>query len=108
MTALIVYDLCRERKIDITRTHIILGEDDKKRAVSRNRRVPSPKRFTIEQLLDMALIKSTNEAAEALASGIIPRAEFIARMNQKAATLHMRDTKFDNPSGISSGNKSTV
>lgn len=108
MTALVVYDLCNEKKIDIGSTQILLDATDKKHAKSRNRKVPSPKKYTIEQLLDMALIKSTNEATEALASGIILRSEFIRRMNQKAQSLGMNRTRFDNPSGISASNVSTV
>lgn len=108
MTALVVYDLCNERKIDIGGTQILLDATDKKHAKSRNRKVPSPKKYSIEQLLDMALIKSTNEATEALASGIISRSDFILRMNQKAQSLGMSRTRFDNPSGISASNVSTV
>lgn len=108
MMALVVYDICRERGYDVARHQIFLDDTDKEKARSRNRRVPSGKYYTIEQLLDMALIKSTNEAAEALATGIVARVQFIARMNQKAKQLGMMHTHFDNPSWISSGNKSTV
>src|SRR5207237_1832300 len=41
-----------------------------------------------------------NDAAEAIAMGIVDRATFIGFMNQKAAALHLRATHFTNPSGL--------
>jgi D-alanyl-D-alanine carboxypeptidase (penicillin-binding protein 5/6) len=46
------------------------------------------------------LLDSGNDAAEAIAMGLVDRATFINFMNQKAALLHLRQTHFTNPSGL--------
>lgn len=59
--------------------------------------------FTLEQLLNVLLIPSANDAANVLAefiSGSIPA--FAEAMNQKALELGCTDTHFVNPSGIHS------
>lgn len=45
-------------------------------------------------------MKSQNTIAEALASGITPRDEFITRMNTTAKKLGMKNTIFHTPSGL--------
>jgi len=57
--------------------------------------------LTVEQLLYALLVRSSNSAAVALAeacSGSV--AAFVARMNEKAVEVGMRDTHFVNPSGL--------
>jgi len=56
--------------------------------------------LTVRDLLYGMLLPSGNDAAEALASGIIPRPDFIAAMNHKAADIGMRDSHFSTPSGL--------
>lgn len=58
---------------------------------------------TIENLLYIMLIESSNDAAECLASKI-ERSNFIYLMNQKAKELKMRNTSFVNPSGLDENN----
>lgn len=61
--------------------------------------------FTIEQLLNVLLIPSANDAANVLAehiSGSID--EFSSLMNQKAEELGCQNTHFVNPSGIHNDN----
>lgn len=60
--------------------------------------------LTLRELLAGMLLNSGNDAAEAIASGIVDRSHFIDFMNQKAATLHMRYTHFTNPSGLDDPN----
>ena len=58
-------------------------------------------------LLQLLLMESSNEAAEAIANEY-GRASFIALMNKKAEALGMTDTLFTDSSGLDDGNVSTV
>jgi D-alanyl-D-alanine carboxypeptidase (penicillin-binding protein 5/6) len=60
--------------------------------------------LTERELLEGMLLNSGNDAAEAIASGIVDRAHFVDFMNQKAAALHLRGTHFTNPSGLDEPN----
>lgn len=57
-------------------------------------------RVTVRQLLDGLLLDSGNDAAEALAQGIVPRDRFIRQMNQKAGSIGLTGSHFTNPSGL--------
>lgn len=56
--------------------------------------------LTVEELLYGLLLDSGNDAAEALADGIVDRHDFMERMNQKPVSLGLHDTHFVNPSGL--------
>ena len=58
-------------------------------------------------LLQLLLLESSNEAAEVIARQV-GRDTFIARMNQKAQSIGMQNTTFTDPSGLDSGNVSTL
>ena len=62
--------------------------------------ISTGEKLTVRELIDGMMLDSGNDAAEALAMGIVDRAGFIAFMNQKAAALHLRATHFTNPSGL--------
>lgn len=108
LSALVIYDICKERNINITKYSVPLTREHKELARKSLNKKVLIKNYTIEELLDMALIKSTNEATEALASGLVTRAAFIKKMNEKAQSLGMVRTHFDSPSGLSAGNVSTA
>ena len=57
-------------------------------------------RVTVRELLDGLFLDSGNDAAEALASGIVPRDRFIRQMNQKAKSIGLSASHFVNPSGL--------
>ena len=57
-------------------------------------------RLTVRQLLDGLFLDSGNDAAEALAQGIVPRDRFIRQMNQKAQSIGLTASHFANPSGL--------
>jgi serine-type D-Ala-D-Ala carboxypeptidase (penicillin-binding protein 5/6) len=57
-------------------------------------------RVTVRQLLDGLFLSSGNDAAEALAQGIVPRDRFIRQMNQKATSIGLTGSHFVNPSGL--------
>lgn len=57
--------------------------------------------FTVRELLELALVASSNDAAIALAEhvgGTVP--QFVGRMNDKAAKLGLDDTHYVNPHGL--------
>ena len=58
-------------------------------------------KVTVEELLYVALIKSGNDAAVALAEAVAGSEEnFVYLMNQKAIAIGAKDTKFINSSGL--------
>lgn len=63
--------------------------------------------YTVEDLLHVMLMPSSNVAAEAMAD-YYGRAVFLAEMNQRAAQWGMTNTYFDDPSGLSSANESSA
>jgi serine-type D-Ala-D-Ala carboxypeptidase (penicillin-binding protein 5/6) len=56
--------------------------------------------LTVRELLEGLLLDSGNDAAEALASGLVPRDRFIRQMNQKAKSIGLTASHFVNPSGL--------
>ena len=56
--------------------------------------------LTVRQLLEGLFLDSGNDAAEALAMGIVPRDRFIRQMNQKAKSIGLTASHFVNPSGL--------
>src|SRR5439155_476570 len=57
-------------------------------------------RVTVRDLIYGLFLDSGNDAAEALARGIVPRDRFIRQMNQKAKSIGLTNTQFVNPSGL--------
>jgi len=57
-------------------------------------------RLTVRDLLYGLLLDSGNDAAEALATGIVPRERFIRQMNLKAKSIGLTSSHFANPSGL--------
>lgn len=67
------------------------------------------KELSREELLKLLLVKSDNQAAEALAKSYSGgRSGFIANMNHKAEQLGMTHTSYEDPSGIGRKNISTA
>ncbi|HEV2013381.1 MAG TPA: D-alanyl-D-alanine carboxypeptidase family protein [Candidatus Dormibacteraeota bacterium] len=62
--------------------------------------ISTGEKLTVRELLEGMLLDSGNDAAEAIAMGIVDRATFVGFMNQKAAALHLKATHFTNPSGL--------
>ncbi|MDQ2923208.1 MAG: serine hydrolase, partial [Candidatus Dormibacteraeota bacterium] len=57
-------------------------------------------RVTVRQLLAGMLLDSGNDAAEALARGIVPRDRFVRQMNTKARSIGLTASHFVTPSGL--------
>ena len=64
-------------------------------------------RISVGDLIYPLLLPSSNDAAEALAEHM-SRNWFIRQMNEKARSIGMHDTHYDDPSGLSPENVSTV
>ena len=62
--------------------------------------ISAGEKLTLRELLDGLLLDSGNDAAEAIATGLVDRASFIRFMNVKAAALHLKASHFTNPSGL--------
>jgi len=104
MTAMVVLDA----KQDLNDTLTILEEDKDTLRHSRSR-LPVGTVLRRTDALLLALMASENRAAHALARtypGGLPA--FIAAMNAKAHALGLAETRFDDPTGISSGNVSSA
>jgi len=57
-------------------------------------------KLTVRELLYGVFLRSGNDAAETLGSGIVRRTRFVQLMNQKAAALQMADSHFTTPVGL--------
>lgn len=65
--------------------------------------------YTVKELLDLALIRSDNHAAELLSKNFSGgRAEFIEAMNNKAVELGMLSAQFVDPTGRGAANSATA
>jgi len=95
-------------------TKEITGEDDTTQitkqaldAEGKNGGLWNGEKIKTLDLLYPLLLESSNDAAEALAIHF-DRDNFISKMNQEAERLKMTDTKYEDPSGLSPNNQSTV
>jgi D-alanyl-D-alanine endopeptidase (penicillin-binding protein 7) len=104
MTAMLVMDAAQplDEKITIT-------NEDRDTLKGTGSRLAIGASYTRGQLLHLALIASDNRAAHALGrtypGGL---ARFVATMNRMALALGMQDTVYVEPTGLSSGNRSTA
>jgi len=64
-------------------------------------------KIKITDLIYPLLLESSNDAAEALAL-YFGRNSFISKMNQEASSLQMNSTSYEDPSGLTPNNQSTV
>jgi len=104
MTAMVVLDarLPMDESIAIT-------EEDVDTLKGTRSRLKVGARFTREELLRLALMASENRAASALSRAYPGGAgAFLAAMNRKAAELGMRDSRFEDPTGLTRANVSTA
>lgn len=102
MTGLVIADaqLPMEESITIT-------DDDA--AVYRHSRLAVGTTLSRGEMMHLSLMSSENRAANALGRTFPGgRDEFVRRMNAKARELGMRDTRFVEPTGLSSDNQSSA
>jgi D-alanyl-D-alanine endopeptidase (penicillin-binding protein 7) len=104
MTAMLVLDAAQPMDEPIT-----LTDEDRDTLKGTGSRLAVGARYTRGQLLHLALIASDNRAAHALGRTYPGGMErFVATMNRMARALHMYDTVYVEPTGLSSENRSTA
>lgn len=104
MTAMVVLDA----KLDLHEV-IAIGEEDVDSLKGTRSRLPVGTTMTRETAMLLALMSSENRAAHALGRhypGGLPA--FVQAMNKKAHALGMYNTRFEEPTGLSSNNVSTA
>ncbi len=100
MSATIIFDKI-PTSTDITITNQMFAADPDERNLIVGGR------YTVEDLLHLMLMPSSNVAAQANAD-FYGLDAFLNEMNARAAEWGMADTHYDDPSGISAGDESTV
>src|SRR5260221_6628453 len=104
MTAMVIID----RGLDLEERVVLAKEDVDRRKGSKSR-LRNGVELTRDELLLLALMASENRAAAALGRTYPEGKEaFVAAMNEKAAALGMTDSRFVDPTGLSSGNVSSA
>ena len=97
MTALIVLE---NENYDLKNTGITISKNAANQINVPNYGNLNPgEKLNIEQLLDLMLVYSSNDAAWAL-SELIGTENFVKKMNQKAEELGLENTYFVNPTGL--------
>ncbi len=104
MTAMVVLDA----KLDMNEV-ITIGDDDVDGLKGTRSRLPVGTAMTRETAMLLALMSSENRAANSLGRhypGGMPA--FVRAMNRKAQALGMLNSRFEEPTGLSSNNVSTA
>ena len=104
MTALVVTEA--QQPLD---EMLVVTQDDIDTEKGSRSRLSVGTRLSREEMLHLALMSSENRAANALGRnypGGLPA--FVAAMNAKAQVLGMRDTHYEEPTGLSSKNQSSA
>ena len=99
MTALIVLENTLNDDFNLSNVVTISKEAADQEDVPNYGNLKKGERLRVEELLDLALIYSSNDAAFALAE-VIGVENFVERMNQKAEILGLENTHFVNPHGL--------
>lgn len=113
LTAYVAYYLCGYYNIPLAKKVLITEEmkskSKKSGSPTESSKIKHGQKFSIEELIKMLLINSSNTAAEALATNCgVGKSDFISAMNALSKHIGMKDSNFDSPSGLSPGNISTV
>lgn len=99
MTALIVLGNTPNDDFNLSNVVTISKEAADQEDVPNHGNLKKGERLRVEELLDLALIYSSNDAAFALAE-VIGVENFVGRMNQRAEILGLENTHFVNPHGL--------
>ena len=99
MTAYLVYDALRSKKIDLKQT---LPVSERAWKMPGSRMFIDPKMTVpVEDLIKGMIVQSGNDATMALAEGVGGTAErFVQLMNEQAKALGMKATSYKNPEGL--------
>ena len=107
MTAYLVFDALRSRKIDLKQTLPVS---------TRAWKMPGSRMFIdpsmqvpVEDLIKGMIVQSGNDATMALAEGVGGTAErFVQLMNEQAKALGMKNTSYKNPEGLTEPGHTTT
>jgi D-alanyl-D-alanine carboxypeptidase (penicillin-binding protein 5/6) len=108
MTAYLVFDALRARKVDLKQA---LPVSERAWKMPGSRMFIDPKmQVTVEDLLKGMIVQSGNDATVALAEGVGGTVEhFVEMMNAQAQALGMKSTSYRNPEGLTApGHRTTA
>jgi len=107
MTAYLVFDALRARKIDLKQT---LPVSERAWRMPGSRMFIDPKmQVPVEDLIKGMIVQSGNDATMALAEGVGGSAErFVQLMNDQAKALGMKNTSYRNPEGLTEAGHTTT
>ena len=108
MTAYLVFDALRARKVDLKQT---LPVSERAWKMPGSRMFIDPKmQVSVEDLLKGMIVQSGNDATVALAEGVGGTVErFVDLMNAQAQSLGMKSTTYRNPEGLTApGHRTTA
>ena len=107
MTAYIVFDALRSKKIDLKQT---LPVSERAWKMPGSRMFIDPKmQVPVEDLIKGMIVQSGNDATMALAEGVGGSAErFVQMMNDQAKALGMKNTGYRNPEGLTEAGHTTT
>ncbi len=107
MTAYLVFDALRSKKIDLKQT---LPVSERAWKMPGSRMFIDPKmQVPVEDLLKGMIVQSGNDATMALAEGVGGTAErFVQMMNEQAKALGLKATSYKNPEGLTEAGHTTT
>ena len=108
MTAYLVFDALKSRKLDLKQT---LSVSERAWKMPGSRMFIDPKmKVPVEDLLKGMIVQLGNDATMALAEGVSGSADrFVQLMNEQAKVLGMKQTHYMNPEGLTvPGHTTTV
>jgi D-alanyl-D-alanine carboxypeptidase (penicillin-binding protein 5/6) len=107
MSAYLVFDALKARKIDLKQT---LGVSERAWKMPGSRMFIDPKmQVPVEDLIKGMIVQSGNDATVALAEGVSGSVErFVQRMNEQAKALGMAKTAYKNPEGLTEPGHTTT
>ena len=107
MTAYLVFDALKSRKIDLKQT---LGVSQRAWKMPGSRMFIDPKmQVPVEDLIKGMIVQSGNDATVVLAEGVGGSVErFVQLMNLQAAALGMKSTRYANPEGLTEPGHTTT
>lgn len=107
MTAYLVFDALRSKKLDLKQTLPVSARAWK---MPGSRMFIDPKmQVPVEDLVKGMIVQSGNDATMALAEGVGGTAErFVQMMNEQAKVLGMQSTSYKNPEGLTEAGHATT
>lgn len=107
MTAYLVFDALRGKKIDLKQT---LPVSERAWKMPGSRMFIDPKmQVPVEDLIKGMIVQSGNDATVALAEGVAGSVErFVQMMNEQAKALGMKSTAYKNPEGLTVAGHTTT